>query len=112
VARSISLRQDRAGWNTTMNKMVAFGMKATEQEYATVLDFLTRHFPADDVPRLNVNTARQIEFESALSLLRSQAKAVIEYREKNGKFKDLEDLKKVPGIDVSKLDARKDRLVF
>ena len=27
VARSVSLRQDRAGWNNTMTKMVAFGMK-------------------------------------------------------------------------------------
>ena len=27
VARSISLRQDRNGWQTTMAKMAAFGMK-------------------------------------------------------------------------------------
>jgi len=112
VARSISLRQDRAGWNTTMTKMVAFGMKSTEKEFTTVLDYLVRNFPAEDVPRLNVNTARAIEFESALSLKRSQAAALIAYREKNGPFKSLEDLKKVPGMDAAKLDEKKDRLVF
>ena len=92
--------------------MVAFGMKSTEKEFTTVLDYLVRNFPAEDVPRLNVNTARAIEFESALSLKRSQAAALIAYREKNGPFKSLEDLKKVPGMDAAKLDEKKDRLAF
>jgi competence protein ComEA len=112
VARSISLRQDRDGWHTTMNKMVAFGMKSTEQEYATVLDYLSKHFPADEVPRVNVNTATAIELESGLTLRRSQAAALISYREKNGDFKSIEDLKKVPGLDADKLDAKKDRIAF
>ena len=112
VARSISLRQDRDGWHTTMNKMVAFGMKSTEQEYATVLDYLSKHFPADEVPRVNVNTATAIELESGLTLRRSQAAALISYRDKNGDFKSIEDLKKVPGLDADKLDAKKDRIAF
>lgn len=112
VARSVSLRQDRDGWSNTMNKMVAFGMKGTDKEFALVHEYLTRHYPADDVPRLNVNTATAIELESALSLKRSQAAAVIAYREKNGDFKSLDDLKKVPVLDAAKLEAKKDRLVF
>jgi competence protein ComEA len=59
-----------------------------------------------------VNKAAAIEFESGLSLRRSQAAAVIQYREKNGPFKSIADLKKVPGIDVAKIEAKKDRLVF
>ena len=34
------------------------------------------------------------------------------YREKHGKFKTLDDLKKVPGVDAKKLDAKKDRIAF
>ena len=71
-----------------------------------------KHFPAEDVPRLNVNKATAIELEAGLSLRRSQAAALIAYREKNGDFKSLDDLKKVPGLDAAKLDAKKDRLVF
>lgn len=112
VARSISLRQDRAGWTLTMNKMVAFGMKSTEQEFTATLDYLAKHFPADEIPPVNVNKATAIELEAGLSLKRSQAAALIAYREKNGEFKNLEDLKKVPGLDVAKLEAKKDRLVF
>ena len=112
VARSISVRQDRAGWSTTLRKMTAFGMKATDKELDVVLEYLAKHFPADDVPKVNVNTATAIELESGLSLRRSQARAVIEYREKNGSFKSIEDLKKIGVLDAAKIDEKKERIAF
>jgi len=33
---------------------------------------------------------------------------VIKYREKNGRFKSLADLKKVPGLDYRKIESRRD----
>jgi competence protein ComEA len=110
--KAFSLSQDRVGWQATIKKMVGFGMKGTEEEQALVLEYLVKNFPADDLPKVNVNKAEAIDFESALSLKRSQATAIIQYREKNGPFKSIEDLKKVPGIDAAKVDAKKDRLVF
>jgi competence protein ComEA len=110
--KSLSLKQDRAGWQRTVDKMVAFGLKTTDEEIGKVVEYLTRSYPADDVPRLKVNEAEAIEFESILSLKRSQALAVIKYREKNGKFKSIADLKKVPGLDAAKLEEKKDRLIF
>ena len=52
------------------------------------------------------------ELESTLSLPRSQAAAIIEYRTKHGDFKSIADLKRVPGIDAAKIEAKKDRLTF
>jgi competence protein ComEA len=112
LEQSVSLRQDRAGWQATINKMVDLGAKASDAEIAATLDYLAAHYPADEVPRINVNKCRAIDLESGLSLRRSQATAVIEYREKNGPFHSVEDLKKVPGIDVAKIEAKKDRLTF
>jgi competence protein ComEA len=112
LARSVSLRQDRAGWQATLNKMVAFGTKGTDREFALILDYLAKHFPAEELPPVNVNKAAAIELESRLSLRRSQAAAIIAYRAKNGKFKSIEDLKKVPGVDAEKIEAKKDRIVF
>ena len=112
LARSVSLRQDRAGWEGTVNKMVTLGAKASDADLQAVIAYLAAHFPADEMPPLHVNTARQIEFESALTLRRSQAAAIIKYREEHGPFKSIEDLEKVPGIDVAKIEAKKDRLVF
>lgn len=110
IERSISLRQDRAGWQATINKMVDLGANASDAELKTVLDYLSTHYPAEAVQRININKCRAIDLESGLSLRRSQAAAVIEYRDKNGPFHSVEDLKKVPGIDAAKIDAKKDRL--
>src|SRR3954471_9758755 len=112
VERSASMHQDRDAWKTTFAKMIALGAKGTEQEMSAALEYLAATFPADEVPRLNVNKATAIEFESRLSLKRSEAAAVIQYREKNGPFKSIADLKKVPGIDPQKIEAKKDRLTF
>ena len=112
LARSISLRQDRDGWGATMNKMVAYGMKGSQQELAAVLDYLAKHFPAEEVPRVNVNTASAIELESGLSLRRSQAAALIAHREKHGAFQSMDDLKKVSSLDAEHLEARKHRISF
>jgi competence protein ComEA len=112
LEKAYSIKQDRNGWVATMEKMVSFGMKSSDEEYKAVLEYLVKHYAADDVPRVKVNKATAIELESGLSLKRSQAKAVIEYREKNGAFKSIEDLKKVPGLEAYKLEAKKDRLSF
>jgi competence protein ComEA len=110
--KSFSLHQDQAGWQRTVEKMVAFGMKCSEKEINAVLEYLVKNFPADDVPKINVNKAKAIEFESGLSLRRSQAAAIIRYREKHGPFKSIKDLKRVPGVDAAKIEAKKDRLIF
>lgn len=112
LEKSFSIHQDRAGWQRTVDKMEAFGMKGTEEEISAALEYLVKHYPADDVPKINVNKATAIELESGLSLRRSQAAAVIQYRTKNGNFKTIKDLKKVPGVDAAKIEAKKDRLIF
>jgi competence protein ComEA len=112
LERSISLRQDRAGWQTTVGKMSSLGMRASEKDVDAAVEYLSTHYPASDVPPLNVNKARAIEFESALSLPRSQAALIIQYRTKNGDFRSVDDLKKVPGVDAAKIEAKKDHLVF
>ena len=112
IARAISPRLDRGGWEKSMTKMAAFGMKATDQEYALVVDYLVKNFPAEDVPRINVNTATAIQMESGLSLKRSQASAVLAWRKEHGNFKSFEDLLKVPGLDAAKLEEKKDRIAY
>jgi competence protein ComEA len=111
-ARSIAPRQNRAGWQAIVEKMIASGAKGTQKEFDDIVDYLSSTYPAEEVPKIKINEARAIELESGLSLPRSQAAAIIQYREKNGDFHSLDDLKKVPGIDVAKIEAKKDRLLF
>ncbi len=110
--RAASLHQPKDGWDATMSAMASRGMTLSDADYATVLTYLSTAFPADAVPPLNINKAEGIDIESALGLLRSQAALIIAYREKHGNFKSLDDLKKVPGLDFSKVEAKKDRISF
>jgi competence protein ComEA len=112
LERSISLRQDRDGWKATINKMISLGAQGTAEEFSAALDYLSRNYPAQALPPLNVNTAKAIDFETRLSLRRSEAAAVIEHRVRHGSFKSIDDLERVPGVDPAKFARKKDVLVF
>jgi competence ComEA-like helix-hairpin-helix protein len=105
-----SVRHTPDGWRDVIAKMVAAGAEGTEQELATVHQYLSTQFPAETQNALDLNTATAIDLESVAGLLRKEAAAVIAYREKNGPCKKLEDLKKVEGLDYKKIEARKERL--
>ena len=47
---------------------------------------------------VNINTASQAELEMLQGIGPAKAKAIIEYRKKNGSFKSPDDLEKVKGI--------------
>ncbi len=93
-------------------KMVGFGVKGTDDELLTLVDYLAEHFPAGQLPPIDVNSARAIQLESRLSLKRSEAAAILRYRKDRGKFDSLKDLLEVPGIDAGKIKAKKDSLIF
>ncbi len=92
--------------------MLTLGLKAPDKDLQLVFEYLVKNYPGEDIPKINVNKADAVDLESGLTLKRSQAAAVIQYRTKNGDFKSIEDLKKVPGLDPEKIEAKKDRIVF
>jgi competence protein ComEA len=103
--------QDRAGWEGTITKMAGFGAVGTDDEFTEILEYLVKNFPANS-GLVNVNKATAPQLASGLGLTDTEAAAVVDYRKKNGDFKTIDDLKKVPEVDAKKLDAKKDRLAF
>lgn len=59
---------------------------------------------------ININTATQTELEQLSGIGPSTALKIINYREENGKFKSIEDIKNVPGIGDSKFNNIKDMI--
>jgi competence protein ComEA len=106
--RAASVRLTREGWAAVIDSMQKRGAKVSDTEFPIVLDYLATHFLGAAPQPLNLNTATQIDLEAAGGLLRREAAAVIMYREKNGRFKSLADLKKVPGLDYRKIESRRD----
>jgi competence protein ComEA len=56
---------------------------------------------------VDVNTATQADLESVSGIGPTKAKAIMEYRAKNGAFKSIGDLELVPGIGAKTLEKIK-----
>lgn len=103
--------QSREGWEAEITKMAGLGAAASDEEFTEILDYVTKNFPPTTA-KVNVNKASVSEIEEQLGLSTKQAEAIVAYREKNGDFKTLDDLKKVPDIDAKEFDVRKNRISF
>ncbi len=53
---------------------------------------------------VNLNTATQQQLEEVKGIGPSKAKAIVEYRNKNGQFKSVDDLDKVKGFGKKSID--------
>lgn len=60
--------------------------------------------------KVNINTASQTELETLNGIGPSTALKIINYRNENGIFEKIEDLKNVPGIGESKYENLKDSI--
>ncbi len=113
-----SERLSKQGWSNIVDSMVSRGATGTDDEIAAVIDYLAQHFGREKAAgssseiKINVNTETAKALAAGLTLSQDEAQAIVEYREKEGKFKTWEDLKKVPGLDVKKIESKKDRVIF
>ena len=60
--------------------------------------------------RVNINTATKEELQSLSGIGESTASKIITYREENGKFKTIEDIKNVSGIGDAKFESIKNQI--
>lgn len=60
--------------------------------------------------KVNINEAPKEELLKLKGIGESKAEAIIEYREKEGKFETIEDIKNVPGIGESLFEKIKDNI--
>jgi competence protein ComEA len=112
VTRATSMHLDRAGWQSEMEKMISLGAKGSPEDFENVLNYLSKNYPAEEVPKVRINSARPIELDAGLTLRRSESAAIVAYRSKHGPFKSIEDLKNVPGIDYAHILAKQERITF
>ena len=63
--------------------------------------------------RVNINTANAEQISSAMSGVgESKAKAIVQYRKSNGKFKSVQDLEQVDGIGAKTVEKNKDKITL
>jgi competence protein ComEA len=96
-----------AGWIDTALAMKDFGAMATEAEWKTVTDYLVTNLAL-----LEVNKAEAAHFQLVFGVSEAVAKEIVAFRDMQGGFKTIDDLKKAPGVNSPKIDALKERLIF
>jgi len=102
-----SRRATKEGWSYIVDDMVSRGASATNEQIATIIDYLGKN-----LGQVNVNKGKSEEIATVLEISGAQADAIVKYRADHGDFKTIDDLKKVPGLDAAKLDSKKDRVAY
>ena len=74
-----------------------------------VMAFITPSW-AGDAGKINLNKATAEELSQLKGIGMKYAERIVEFRDKNGPFKHVEDLLKVPGIGQKTLEKNKDRI--
>jgi competence ComEA-like helix-hairpin-helix protein len=100
-------RRTRIGWERNVEDMVSRGAEGSDQEMAEVVAYLTKYFG-----KLNVNTATAQQLREFLGLSEKEAQAIAAYRDRNGTFKDFEQLKAVPDVSAGKLQEKRSLIAF
>ena len=91
--------------------MAGLGATGSDEEYTEILEYLSKNFPPV-TSKINMNKATAAELESQLGFTTKQAADIVAYRQKNGNFKTVDDLKKVPDLNIMEISARRNRMTF
>ena len=62
--------------------------------------------------KVNINTANKEKLATLPGIGEGTAEKIIEYRSKTGKFKTIDEIKKIPGIGESKFKSLKDKITI
>ena len=94
-------------WREEIDQMIKIGARGTEAQFQRVMRVLAR-----TLTKVNVNTAEPRQIAPVLDVSYAVAEELVRRRTSSGKFKTLEDLKRITGVDPVKLETRKERITF
>ena len=100
----------RAEWELKVTEMLQEEPDVTREERAAIVEYLAANFRPGG--KIYINKAAAKDLESALEISSTEAEAIVRYRKAQGDFKNVDDVKKVSPLDMAKVEAKKDRLVF
>lgn len=102
-------RLNEEGWDAIIREMIETGAAINPDDVKVIVDYLTKNFGPDK--KVNVNEAGMVEIAGVLGLTHAEAGVIVQYRNKNGKFKNLSELEKASGV-ADKIEAKKALIDF
>ena len=94
-------------WIDTVLSMKDFGAQGSDEDWKAVTDYIVVN-----LAHLEVNKSTAAEMAQVLRVSENVAEGVVAYREKQGGFKAIADLKQAPGLDAATIDTLASRLIF
>ncbi len=106
-------RHTKGEWESVVARMVDRGAQVSRNETDTVVAYLSKNLgKVEDSTKVNVNEASAKELETGLKLTAKEAEAIVDYRERHGRFRAVGELFIIYGVDGAKIEAAKDRISF
>jgi competence ComEA-like helix-hairpin-helix protein len=106
--RVVGTRRSRSQWEETIVTMqTARGAVITDEEFETVLNFLVKEHG-----RVNINRGTVDDIVEVLGIPSDAADTIVKYRREHGPFEDFDALAKVPGLNLEKLEKKRDAISF
>jgi competence ComEA-like helix-hairpin-helix protein len=100
-------RHTRPEWEGVIEDMVARGCQGTADELTSIIDYLNQN-----LGKVNVNEAAEPDLAKALKISEGDARAIVAWRQQHGRFKNFEEVRKVPGLDQSKIADKRGWMSF
>ena len=104
--RALAASRTKTGWEAILAEMVNNGAQLEDGESEVIVGFLTAEHGL-----VNVNAATAEELV-ALALPKQDADAIVSHRTAHGPFADFAALRAVPGLDLERVDAVRERVAF
>jgi competence ComEA-like helix-hairpin-helix protein len=101
------VRRTRGGWEEVIEKMIEKGAVGNEQDFNLVLLYLLTNYGM-----VNMNQAVAEDIAMVTGVSKKDAATIVEFRTKNGKFRNYDALILVPGIDIKPLEEHRASLMF
>jgi competence protein ComEA len=108
VDRVVGSRRTRPQWEEVMTTMqTARGAVIEDNDWDVILDYLVKQHG-----RVNVNRATIDDLIEVLGVTTETADTIVKYRKEHGNFADYDGFAKVPGLDLEKLEKKRDAISF
>jgi competence protein ComEA len=103
-------RKQPGEWSDSVDDMIDRGAKVEGSQVEAIVAYLVKNFGSG--AKVQMNSAPLEEIKVVLDFTVPEAQAVVDFRETHGPFKEWRDVAKVAGVDVSKVEAKKDAMAF
>ncbi len=104
----VTIEKSRDQWEESVKAMIGYGAELTPAEEKILVEYLAKYFGE----QVNVNEASAADLQREFELTQKEAEALVQTRKDKGPFKEWNDLSKVPGLDMKKLEDLRDRIKY